>query len=165
MNTSFLLPRPTGVHPINKVGAEDIVLRRMLMEERQNREKEHLDLKTFAVNMAHHFGYDRRLLSIDLQGFGGFTERSDWCLRFLGIPPFDSSRFPVLWDKTDTIGLAAPRTTRSKCKLVTLLLEVVTSKGKIVNGRERSISFLVPESMVLCLSLTVPWCHCACETF
>ena len=46
------------------------------MEERQNREKEHLDLQTFAVNMAHHFEYDKRLLSEGLQGFEGFTECS-----------------------------------------------------------------------------------------
>lgn len=46
------------------------------MEARQNREKGHLDLKTLAVNIAHHFGYDKRLLSRSLQGFGGVTERS-----------------------------------------------------------------------------------------
>ncbi len=43
----------------NKVGAEGALLRGTLMEVAQNFEKAHLDLNTFAVNMAHHFGYDK----------------------------------------------------------------------------------------------------------
>ena len=69
MNPSSLPVRQIGVHPIeravqgsaigNKAGDEDVVLRGILMEETTKRAKGHRDFRTFAVNIAHHLGYDK----------------------------------------------------------------------------------------------------------
>ena len=60
----------------NKVGAEDVVLRGILMEIAQNFEKAHLERSTKAVNIAHHFGYDKSPLHGLWQRDEGLTEHS-----------------------------------------------------------------------------------------